>query len=98
MKQESKWAYTIEIKLIKGEGVCPAGHKIGDTWVFPGDTEQIRCEKGICIHALASMLPKIVAMRYGAQLPWLKENPDVATHMCPDAVNPHVFEIRRLRA
>jgi uncharacterized repeat protein (TIGR04076 family) len=97
MRQEPKWAYTIEVELIKGTGVCAAGHKVGDIWVFSGDTEQISCEKGICIHALASMLPKIIAMRYGAQFPWLKENHDVAIHMCPDAANPHVFEIRRIR-
>jgi uncharacterized repeat protein (TIGR04076 family) len=42
------------------------------------------------------MLPKIFAMRYGATFPWLKD-PDVATHACPDAWNPVVFEIRRIR-
>jgi uncharacterized repeat protein (TIGR04076 family) len=41
------------------------------------------------------MLPKLVAMRYGADLPWLKD-PDVAMHLCPDAANPHVFQLRRL--
>jgi len=97
MGDRQDWAYTIEVTLLKGEGVCAAGHKVGDKWVFPGDTEQIRCEKGICIHALASMLPKLVAMRYGAKLPWLKEDPDVATHLCPDAANPHVFQLRRIR-
>ncbi len=93
--REPKWAYDLEVKLLRGEGVCAAGHKAGDTWVFPGDTEQIRCEKGLCIHALGSMLPKLVAMRYGAKLPWLKDDPDVSTHLCPDVANPHVFQIRR---
>jgi uncharacterized repeat protein (TIGR04076 family) len=35
-------------------------------------------------------------MRYDAQFPWL-EDPDVATHACPDAWNPVVFEIRRIK-
>ncbi len=36
-------------------------------------------------------------MAYGARFPWLTGNPDVATHACPDAANPVVFEIRRGR-
>jgi uncharacterized repeat protein (TIGR04076 family) len=35
-------------------------------------------------------------MRYGATFFWLKDA-DVATHACPDAWNPVVFEIRRVR-
>lgn len=95
MSEQSKWAHTIEVKLIEANGSCAAGHKIGDTWTFAGNTEQLKCEKGLCIHALASMLPKIFAMRYGSRLPWLKNDPDVSTHLCPDAVNPHEFELRR---
>jgi uncharacterized repeat protein (TIGR04076 family) len=37
-----------------------------------------------------------MAMRYGAVFPWLKDQ-DVATHACPDAYNPVVFEVRRIR-
>ncbi|MEM2002504.1 MAG: TIGR04076 family protein [Candidatus Methanomethylicaceae archaeon] len=92
-----RWAYTIQVTLIKSTGVCAAGHKVGDKWVFPGDTEIIQLEKGICIHALASMLYKIIAMRYGVNFPWLKSDPDVAFHLCPDASNPHVFEIKRVK-
>ncbi|MGB9441251.1 MAG: hypothetical protein WCB15_25145 [Desulfobacterales bacterium] len=47
--------------------------------------------------ALYSFLPKVFAMRYGADFPWLKKNKDVSTHACPDAYNPVVFEIRRVR-
>jgi len=36
-------------------------------------------------------------MRYGATFPWLKKNPDVASHACPDAFNPVVFEICRVK-
>jgi uncharacterized repeat protein (TIGR04076 family) len=36
-------------------------------------------------------------MRYGADFPWLQDDKDVATHACPDAYNPVVFEIRRVR-
>jgi len=27
---EHKWAYPIEITLTRGEGVCVAGHEVGD--------------------------------------------------------------------
>ena len=40
-------------------------------------------------------LPKVFAMRYGAVFPWLEDH-DAATHACPDAKNPVVFEIRRV--
>lgn len=90
-----KWAHTIEMELVEGHGTCAAGHKVGDKFTVEGDTEQFRCAP-LCIHALASMLPKLVAMRYGADLPWLKEHPDVSMHLCPDVRNPHTFRITRI--
>ena len=79
-------------RVIGQTGSCAAGHRVGDEIVFE---ETIESGK-ICIHALYSFLPKVIAMRYGATFPWL-EDPDVATHACPDASNPVVFEIRRVR-
>jgi uncharacterized repeat protein (TIGR04076 family) len=84
--------YKIIARVIQKAGNCDAGHQIGDEVVFDGTTVQGK----ICIHALYSFLPKVFAMRYGAIFPWLKD-PDTATHPCPDASNPVVFEIRRLR-
>jgi uncharacterized repeat protein (TIGR04076 family) len=89
-----KRSYPIEITLLEAKGTCAAGHSVGDVFLVPGETEQFQCS-GLCIHALSSMLPKLVAMRYGANLPWLKD-PDVATHLCPDAANPHTFQLKRL--
>jgi uncharacterized repeat protein (TIGR04076 family) len=85
--------FKIVAKVIRQEGHCDAGHKVGDEVVFDGETVQGR----VCISALYSFLAKVFAMRYGANFPWL-EDPDVATHACPDAANPVVFEIRRFRA
>lgn len=90
----AKRSYPIEVEIIQAEGFCAAGHKLGDTFTIQGETEQLHCD-GMCIHALGSMLPKLVAMRYGANLPWLKD-PNIATHLCPDASAPHVFELRRI--
>ena len=53
-------------------------------------------EGKICIHALYSMMPAVFAMLFDAQFPWLKDK-DTKTHACPDAYNPVVFEITRIR-
>lgn len=83
----------IEVKVLSVKGTCGMGHK-------PGDVVKITeagVEGKICIHALYSMLPAVFAMLYEARFPWLKENPDKKTHACPDAANPVVFEITRVR-
>jgi uncharacterized repeat protein (TIGR04076 family) len=85
--------YRVEVKVISQQGTCEFFHQEGDVVVFDGETIQGR----ICISALYSFMPKVFAMRYGANFPWLKENPDVSTHACPDAQSPVVFEIRRIR-
>ena len=90
-EQEQK-VVTIAVKVIRQEGDCGAGHQVGDEVIFDGLTVQGK----ICIHALYSLLPKVFAMAYGAQFPWLQD-PDVATHACPDAWNPVVFEVKRIR-
>ncbi len=85
--------FRIVARVIQQAGHCAAGHRAGDEVVFDGRT----VEGKVCIHALYSFLPKVFAMRYGAEFPWL-DDPDAASHACPDARNPVVFEIRRLRA
>jgi uncharacterized repeat protein (TIGR04076 family) len=91
VEQEQK-EFTIVVKVIQQEGYCDAGHQVGDEAIFDGLTVQGK----ICIHALYSLLPKVFAMRYGAEFPW-QADPDVATHACPDAEAPVVFEIKRIR-
>ncbi len=93
---EKKAAFGVEITMVGGEGECTAGHHAGEKFHVRGNSERFTAE-GLCIHALYSMLPKIIAMRYGAEFPWAKDNPDVVTHACPDAANPHTFELRRVR-
>jgi uncharacterized repeat protein (TIGR04076 family) len=71
-------------------GHCAAGHKEGDEILF---TEQ-EVKGRICISALYSMVPKVYAMIYNARFPWLKDQ-CVATHTCPDGLNPVTFELVR---
>ena len=91
-RQRGIEGFDIVAKVIRQEGHCAAGHKVGDQVVFDGLTVQGK----VCIHALYSFLPKVFAMRYGANFPWL-DDPDVSTHASPDAWNPVIFEIRRMR-
>jgi uncharacterized repeat protein (TIGR04076 family) len=82
----------IEVKVKTVKGKCAFGHKVGDKIIFDG-----KSVKGdICYSALMVVLPKVYAMRYGAEFPWAK-NRDIICNACPDADNPVTFEIRRLR-
>jgi len=92
-KDSEDKGYLVTAKVISQQGTCAFGHKAGDEVIFDGETVQGR----ICLHALYSFLPKVFAMRYGADFPWITENKDVSTHACPDAYNPVVFEIRRIK-
>jgi uncharacterized repeat protein (TIGR04076 family) len=82
----------IVVTVKKVRGHCAAEHKVGDKAVFKSKS----IEGEICFGALCSMIPKVYGMRYGADLPWLK-NKDVATHACPDPENPVTFELRRIK-
>ena len=82
----------VEAKVLSQKGSCALGHKVGDVVKFT----EYGVEGQICIHALYSMLPAVFAMLFDAKFPWL-DNPDVKTHACPDAYNPVVFQISRIR-
>jgi len=92
-KEMPENGYKIIARVVSQKGTCGFGYKVGDEVVFDGETIQGR----ICLSALYSFIPKVYAMRYGATFPWLKENEDVASHACPDAANPVVFEICRVK-
>ena len=79
---------TVTCKEIKTH--CGAGMKVGDVATFDG----VNLQGKLCIHAMASMMSKVFAMYNGVNFSWL-DDPNIATHACPDAENPVVFEIRR---
>ena len=84
-------SYKVSVRVISQKGSCEAGHRVGDEWVVGEKTPQ-----GLCIFAFGSLLPFITPLMFGTSFPWEKD-PDVTTVACPDADNPVVFEIRRLR-
>lgn len=91
-KMEEKKVTAVQAKVLSQKGYCGMGHKEGDITMF---TES-GVDGKICIHALYSMMPAVFAMMFESRFPWL-ENPDTKTHACPDAYNPVVFEITRIR-
>ena len=78
--------------MISQKGKCAFGHKVGDKIVFDGKT----VKGNICYSALMVVLAKAYAMRYGSEFPWTKDK-NIIVNACPDAENPVVFEIRRIK-
>ena len=83
--------YKVAVKVVSQNGHCAINHKVGDKWIIEGTTPE-----GICLAAFNVLYPDIRTLRFGGSLPW-ENNPDVSTLACPDANNPVVFELRRIR-
>ena len=83
--------YTVKAKVISQKGNCVHGHKVGYEWVIGRTTPA-----GICMPAFSSFFPDMRVLMFGGVLPW-SEDPDTAIVACPDAENPVVFELRRVR-
>lgn len=83
--------YEIKVKVISQKGTCDLGHKLGDEFVISRTTPE-----GVCLSAFNAMFPSMRVLMFGGAFPWSKD-PDTATVACPDAANPVVFELRRIR-
>ena len=83
--------YDIVARVVSQKGTCAHEHKVGDEWVI-----RSRTPEGICLSAFNTLLPNARVLMFGGSFPW-ESNPDVTTVACPDAANPVVFELRRLR-
>ncbi len=78
-------------RVISQQGSCSAGHRVGDEFVL-GEVSP----PGLCTWALYTLFPFAEALQFGGSLPW-ESDPDVSVIACPDAKNPVVFEMRRIR-
>ena len=83
--------YKVSIRVVSQKGTCGNEHKVGDQWVTDEKTPE-----GICLSAFDSLFSSLQVLKYGGVFPWA-DDPDVTTIACPDAENPVVFELRRLR-
>ncbi len=84
-------SYKIKIKVVSQKGTCEAGHKVGDEFFSGGLTP-----KGMCPVAYNALFPSFWALMYGGSFPW-SSDPDAERVACPDADNPVVFEVKRIR-
>ena len=83
--------YDVVAKVISQQGTCVMGHKVGDKWVFSKTSPE-----GLCLGALHTLFPSLRVLMFGGSLPW-SDDSDTCTVACPDAKNPLVLELRRLR-
>jgi uncharacterized repeat protein (TIGR04076 family) len=83
--------YDVKVKVISQKGTCGAGHKVGDEWTISDKTPA-----GICLSAFNALFPATRVLMFGGSFPW-SDDPDTATAACPDAANPVVFELKRVR-
>ena len=84
--------YDILVRVISQKGTCSARHKVGDEWV----TNDQQTPAGICPYAFNALFPFAQVLMFGGAFPW-ETDPDVSTVACPDAENPVIFELKRLR-
>jgi uncharacterized repeat protein (TIGR04076 family) len=85
-------AYDVSIQVISKKGLCPEGHEVGDKWIVRDG----KIPGGICHSAFISFGSDLRVLRYGGCFPW-RTDPDTAQAACPDAANPVVFALKRLK-
>jgi uncharacterized repeat protein (TIGR04076 family) len=76
-------------RVIKQEGTCEAGHKVGDEFEVGEMTPP-----GVCSFAFCALWPFAVGLQSGGTYPWEKD-PDKSVVACPDPDNPVWFELER---
>lgn len=86
----TEW-YQLKARVISQKGHCAAGYKVGDEFAI-GDV----VPTGMCSWAFFTLFPFISALQAGGAFPWEKDA-DRTTVACPDAENPVVFELRRIK-
>lgn len=83
--------YELIATVIEQKGTCVAGHKVGDKI----DLNSIWAPK-ICRPLLKALESQAMVLKYGGDMPWLKDK-DIVRVSCPDPENPLVVEIKRIK-
>ncbi|MDP3486988.1 MAG: TIGR04076 family protein [Bacillota bacterium] len=82
-------SYDVVVTVKSQKGHCGWGHN-EDCWKITGTTPS-----GMCLAAFAAILPAVRTYMMGGVHPWEKDE-DATDLCCQDALNPVVFEIRRV--
>ncbi len=91
MAEEHEGLHKVVARVISQKGTCGVGHKVGDKWVIGLTTPE-----GICQAAYSTLFPAARALMLGGSHYW-EPDPDAIMIACPDADNPVVFEVRRVK-
>ena len=83
--------FNVTGKVISQKGTCEAGMRVGDEFPVGELTPP-----NVCSFAYNAIFPFAMALQTGGSFPWEKDQ-DRATVACPDAENPVVIELRRVR-
>jgi len=91
--------YKLIGKIVKVEGECVAGHRVGeefDLTLFSEKADKIHRTPNACGFLYNAIFPYMVALQFGAAFPWEKDK-DKFLAGCPDNYKV-VIEIRRVKA
>ena len=83
--------YDLQIRVVECKGLCPVGHKTGDTFLL----SQGLAPSGLCMTALSALVPAISVLMLGASFPW-EDDPACTVRACQDYRNSVIFEVRRV--
>ena len=89
MKKMPKYQVLIEITQILEEGNCPAGHVVGEKFIYPEDRGKI------CAAAFNAIYPYVRVLESGGSYPYFKDDGNSHKACCPDYKRPVVFKMTR---
>jgi len=96
MEEEYK-SYPVRIRVVSQKGWCGMCHKVGDEWIYVFEPGKPPNTPNICESALHAMFCYLRVLWFDGKFPWPTPDPDTIRVACPDAANPVVFELKRLR-
>ncbi|MEM3824625.1 MAG: TIGR04076 family protein [Candidatus Bathyarchaeia archaeon] len=85
-------------KVVKVQGECVAGHRVGEEFdftLFSEEKDKIHRTPNICGFLYDALFPYLVTLQFGGSFPW-EEDKDKFTMGCPDN-HKVVVEIRRVK-
>lgn len=81
--------HKVQLKVVGGKCMGET-MKVGETFVIDGKTPE-----GICIGAFSAAIPYVLALRYGGNFPWEKQE-GYGRIRCPDPLGGILMEIQRI--
>jgi len=97
MTEEEYKSYPVRIKVVSQKGWCGMCHQVDDEWLYKFEPGKVPDVPNICPEAFHSLFIYIKPLLWGAVIPFPTQDPDTFLVTCPDAGNPVVFELKRLK-